>query len=33
MSVKSKFYEQRCQRAVKVLIKNGFNAIIVDTLF
>jgi len=31
MSVKSKFYEYRCQKAVKVLIKNGFNAIYVPT--
>ncbi|RKL63354.1 lactate utilization protein [Thermoanaerobacteraceae bacterium SP2] len=31
MSVKSKFYEQRCQRAVKALIKNGFDAIYVPT--
>jgi len=31
MSVKSKFYEPRCQKAVKALIKNGFNAIYVPT--
>ncbi|HQA60885.1 MAG: lactate utilization protein [Tepidanaerobacteraceae bacterium] len=31
MSVKSKFYEARCQKAVKALIKNGFDAIYVPT--
>jgi 2-keto-3-deoxy-6-phosphogluconate aldolase len=31
MDVKSKFYEQRCQKAVKALIKNGFDAIYVPT--
>ncbi|MCG1013074.1 lactate utilization protein [Tepidanaerobacter sp. GT38] len=31
MSVKAKFYEPRCQKAVKALIKNGFDAIYVPT--
>lgn len=31
MSVKSKFHEARCQKAVKALIKNGFDAIYVST--
>jgi len=31
MSVKAKFYEARCQKAVKALIKNGFDAIYVPT--
>lgn len=31
MSVKSKFYEVRCQKAVKALIKNGFDAVYVPT--
>jgi len=31
VSVKSKFYEPRCQKAVKALIKNGFDAVYVPT--
>jgi len=31
MNVKSRFYEPRCQKAVKALIKNGFDAIFVPT--
>lgn len=31
MNVKSRFYEPRCRKAVKALIKNGFDAIYVPT--
>lgn len=32
MSAKSKFYEARCQKAVRALIKNGFDALYVPTI-